>query len=153
MTRQKSRTLKKQQLCEHLRYHSSKIFTFSSSYRDYTNYCKLGNKVSKAVHYSKKKYEKVVVETSKLNHKPFWGYVKEQTKSKSGMGDLKGENGDSVTQDIDKAELLNIFLASVFTSENDSEIPKCDQLIDDITLVTESILKQLSELNASKAIV
>jgi len=69
------------------------------------------------------------------------------------MGDLKGENGDSVTQDIDKAELLNIFLASVFTSENDSEIPKCDQLIDDITLVTESILKQLSELNASKAIV
>ena len=74
------------------------------------------------------------------------------------MGDLKGENGDPVTKDIDKAEQLNTFFASVFTSENDSEIPKCDQhildennVLDDITLVPESILKQLSELNVSKA--
>ena len=54
---------------------------------------------------------------------------------------------------LTKLNYSTFFLASVFTSENDSEIPKCDQLIDDITLVTESILKQLSELNASKAIV
>ena len=73
------------------------------------------------------------------------------------MGDLEGENGDPVTKFIDKAEQLNTFFASVFTSENDSEIPKCDQhildennVLDDITLVPESILKQLSELNVSK---
>ena len=35
------------------------------------------------------------------------------------MGDLKGENGDPVTKDIDKAEQLNTFFASVLTSEND----------------------------------
>ena len=49
--------------------------------------------------------------------------MKEETKSKSSIGDLKDANGEIKTEDIDKAEILNDFFASVFTVEGDSELP------------------------------
>ena len=39
--------------------------------------------------------------------------MKEETKSKSSIGDLKDANGDTKTEDKDKAEILNDFFASV----------------------------------------
>ena len=49
--------------------------------------------------------------------------MKEETKSKSSIGDLKDANGEIKTEDKDKAEILNDFFASVFTVEGDSELP------------------------------
>ena len=43
--------------------------------------------------------------------------MKEETKSKSSIGDWKDANGEIKTEDKDKAEILNDFFASVFTVE------------------------------------
>jgi len=65
MTRQKSRTLKKQQLCEHLRYHSSKYSLLVAAIVTILTIANWEINCQR-LHYSKKKYEKVVVETSKI---------------------------------------------------------------------------------------
>ena len=59
----------------------------------------------------------------KKSPKSFWSHVKEETKSKSSIGDLKDANGEIKTEDKDKAEILKDFFASVFTVEGDSELP------------------------------
>ena len=41
---------------------------------------------------------------------------------RSGISDLKDENGDLPSSDVDKANILNNFFASVFTKEGDSVI-------------------------------
>ena len=49
--------------------------------------------------------------------------MKEETKNKSSIGDLKDANGEIKTEDKAKAEILNYFFVSVFTVEGDSELP------------------------------
>ena len=47
--------------------------------------------------------------------------MKEETKSKSSIGDLKDANREIKTEEKDKDEILNDFFALVFTVEGDSE--------------------------------
>ena len=65
--------------------------------------------------YAKKKYQKGIAESVK-NLPSHFG-AKEETKSKSSIGDLKDANGEIKTVDKDKTEILNDFFASVFTVE------------------------------------
>ena len=69
--------------------------------------------------------------------KGFWGYVKEQTNCRSGIGDLKNENDETITDDNEKAELLNKFFTSVFTLEGDSNIPVFDSKVDSSDSICE----------------
>ena len=73
--------------------------------------------------------ERSVVMNIKGNPKNFWKLVK------SGIQAL--DNGRSVVEDLDKAEELNNFFASVFTKEDLSHIP---------TLPKMNVLNSLSEM-------
>ncbi|WAR18395.1 hypothetical protein MAR_000233 [Mya arenaria] len=85
------------------KYHAWRRFIHSQSYRDYQAYCKLRNSATKAIRFSKKKYQKGDVEFSKTNPKVFWSYVKGETKSKTGIGDLVDKDVDQqhLQEDID----------------------------------------------------
>ena len=48
------------------KYHAWKRFTFSYSYVDYENYCKLRNSASKAVRFAKKRYQRGIAESVKI---------------------------------------------------------------------------------------
>lgn len=139
------------------KYHAWRRFTHSHSYRDYQAYCKLRNSATKAIRFSKKKYQKGVAECSKTNPKAFWSYVKGETKSKTGIGDLVDKDGNQVTENEGKANVLNDFFASVFTREDYSNIPPFDDKVDqqnsisDIVIQPEVVLKHLKSLNTSKA--
>lgn len=139
------------------KYHAWKRFTYTRNYNDYQEYCKFRNKAAKAVHFSKKKHGKLIAENAKSSPKAFWSYVREQTKTRSGMGDLKTEQGDCVTDDKEKADLMNNFFASVFTDEDKSNIPDFEQrvndddCIDSVNIQSDFILKQLKALNVSKS--
>ncbi|PKU35024.1 hypothetical protein llap_14673 [Limosa lapponica baueri] len=53
----------------------------------------------------------------KDNKKKFYRYVRDKGKTREHVGPLQKETGDLVTQDVEKAELLNNLFASVFTGK------------------------------------
>ena len=65
------------------------------------------------------------------------------------------EDGSITETDQDKAETLNNFFSSVFTTEDKSNIPnfptKTDKTITDINITTDEIKKALSSLNCTKS--
>ena len=139
------------------KYQAWKRFTYSRSYRDYQTYCKLRNSATQAIRYSKRKYQKGVAERSKTNQKSFWSFVKGETQSRSGIGDLKDSDGNIATETIDKANILNDFFATVFTREDNSELPEFPDKLDstesisDVTISPDMVLKHLKALNTAKA--
>ncbi|GAB0185560.1 mitochondrial enolase superfamily member 1 [Grus japonensis] len=53
----------------------------------------------------------------KDNKKSFYRYVSDKRRTRENVGPLRNETGDLVTQDMEKAEVLNDFFASVFTGK------------------------------------
>ncbi|GAB0204905.1 mitochondrial enolase superfamily member 1 [Grus japonensis] len=56
----------------------------------------------------------------KGNKKSFYRYVSNKRKTRENVGPLQNETEDLVTWDMEKAELLNDFFASVFTNKGSS---------------------------------
>ncbi|GAB0209965.1 mitochondrial enolase superfamily member 1 [Grus japonensis] len=54
----------------------------------------------------------------KNNKKSFYAYVSDKRKMRENVGPLRNETDDLVTQDMEKAEVLNAFFASVFTGKS-----------------------------------
>ncbi|MEW8545747.1 MAG: reverse transcriptase family protein [Candidatus Thiodiazotropha sp.] len=79
---------------------------------------------------AKRNFEKLIVQDIKTNTKGFWSYVREQTKSRTRMADLKDNQGRIVTDSKEKANLLNNFFASVFVQEPTGPLPIFDILKD-----------------------
>ena len=61
----------------------------------------------------------------KANHKSFWKFVRSKTTTRTGIGYLKNENDNTVTDDKDNAEIFNSYFSSVFTAQN-INIPSLD---------------------------
>ena len=76
------------------KYKAWKRYTFSRNRIDYLDYCQVRNKVSRSVRYAKRKFERGISLEAKENPKSFWKFVKSKTKTRSGIGDLKNENGE-----------------------------------------------------------
>ncbi|GAB0184145.1 mitochondrial enolase superfamily member 1 [Grus japonensis] len=53
----------------------------------------------------------------KGNKKSFYKYVSDKRRTRENVGPLRNETDDLVTQDMEKAEVLNDFFASVFTGK------------------------------------
>ncbi|GAB0207435.1 hypothetical protein GRJ2_003209100 [Grus japonensis] len=53
----------------------------------------------------------------KDNKKSFYRYVSDKRRMRENVGPLRNETGDLVAQDMEKAEVLNDFFASVFTGK------------------------------------
>ncbi|GAB0182292.1 mitochondrial enolase superfamily member 1 [Grus japonensis] len=53
----------------------------------------------------------------KDNKKSFYRYISEKRRTRENVGPLWNETGDLVTEDMEKAEVLNDFFASVFTGK------------------------------------
>ncbi|KFV11000.1 hypothetical protein N340_13377, partial [Tauraco erythrolophus] len=56
----------------------------------------------------------------KGNKKNFYRYVSDKKRSRENVGPLRTETGNLATQDMEKAEVLNDFFASVFTGKSSS---------------------------------
>ena len=104
------------------KYKAWQIYIHSRTRRNYQNYCKSRNHATKAVRYPRKRHEKGIAELVQENPKAFWAYVNSKTEMRSGISDLKDENGDMRSSDVDKANILNNFFASVSIKEGESII-------------------------------
>ena len=87
--------------------------------------------------------------------KGFWSYIKKLKRDSVGISVLK-QNGQQAVSAEDKATMLNEQFSSVFTAEDDSDMPKINDersypSMKSIDVSANGIKKQLLGLNTSKA--
>ena len=95
--------------------------------------------------------EKKLAAEAKTNPNGIWRYAKSRTSCRSGVPDLDKGDGSKTKTDSEKAEVLNNFFKSVFTTEVTGPIPEMDdysfsEAIQDISVTEENIEKLLEQL-------
>jgi hypothetical protein len=90
-----------------------------------------------------------------LNPKRFWSYIKSNRQEQISIPELKSEDGDVITDNKEKANLINRHFESVFVEESNSPLPyfpkKCGYDMAAIDITPEGIFKQLKNLNVKKS--
>ena len=142
----------------------AKVKKKTATFQRYTNtrgqnyilYAGARNQAPWACRKSIKDFEKSIAREAKKNPKAFYAYARSKLKTKDGIGDLEDTNGDIASTDSTKAELLNKFFCSVFTTENLQDIPQFQQRqfkksLDNIIITRETVLKKLKSLKTNKA--
>jgi len=79
--------------------------------------------VKRLVRNAKRNFEKRLACGNGGNSRPFYAYIKQRTKTRLGIGPLKNDKKETVSEDQGMAELLNNFFSSVFTREDTEHIP------------------------------
>ena len=133
-----------------------KTYTFCKTQQNYQKYAGKRNKATRACRDAKINFERKLANNIKTDSKSFWSYVRSQSKTKSGIGDLESQDGSLLSTDIQKAELLNSFFASVFTTEDLTSVPElCDRqftnTLEDLTIIPPNVKKKLNNLKTSKS--
>ena len=140
------------------KYHAYKRYLVTKQGKDYENYIRQRNKCTKEIKKAKKKHEKNIANDCKNNPKRFWKYVNEKCKTNVGISSLKDKNGNLVTSDKGRAEILNEFFTSVFLKEDKTNLPNVNEgefskgkKIKETTITKEAVEKKLKELISDKA--
>ena len=123
---------------------------------DNREYIKARNKAKRACRKAKVIYERKIAEQAKDNNKPFWAYVKAKTGTRTGIADLKRDDGTTATTDREKADVLNQFFQSVYTTEPDGDVPDpptytINHELHDIEITEQEVNKLLKGLKVNKA--
>ena len=127
----------------------------SQEITDYLDYCQVRNKVSRSVRFAKRKFERGISLVAKVNPKSFWKFVKSKSKTRSGIGDLKNNSREWISDDHEKANELNTFFSSVFTKNENNYMPEfksdVSSSVCDITVTKRKVESMLKLLNVSKS--
>ena len=128
----------------------------------YNEYKVIRNKVkSEMGKLLRQEQEKISVDCKK-NPKIFWQYINKRNKSKTNVGDLKWQNSNGsemlAQDDKEKAQALQEFFSSVYTTETDDVSERLLNRIDDnitksidFVLTQEDIYASLAKLKINKS--
>ena len=115
------------------------------------------NKLSHTIDRKKSEYENKIATDAKQNPKTFWKYINGKTKNKGKLSVLNDSNNQEISDDFEKAEILNNHFASVFTKEDLINIPEFKPDIDDLIIIDNldlddtDIKKHLLKIDPSKS--
>ena len=119
-------------------------------------YNSLRNQVTSNIRNDRIAFERNISKEIKNNNKVFWRYVNSQRKSKTSIPDLKNKEGTLVTDDKEKAELLNKQFSSVFTQEDKNNIPEFEphqvtSTLENFIIHEAEVKKKLKSLRTDKS--
>ena len=122
----------------------------------YIDYCKIRNRVRSLTRKQVKNHERGIALQAKSNPKLFWKYVRSKTKTRERIPDLyANQKKERTSSDLEKAEVLSDYFASVFTVEPKDNFPIIsvkDVPALEMPIVTpEKVRKKLDSLNTSKS--
>jgi hypothetical protein len=104
---------------------------------------------------AKRNFEKRLAGDNGGNSRPLYAYIKRKTKSRPGIGPLKNEKKETITDDQGMAELLNNFFGSVFTREDAENIPVAEEMegriLDSITITEKEVREKIQNLKTDLA--
>ena len=131
-------------------YNKARSTGLESDWSNYKNIKKLTQ------HECRKAYHNYVSRISypSTNNKKFWSFIKNCRRDNAGITSLLVE-GNTITEDVDKANALNSQFKSVFTVEDTSVMPKVTGQsfpgMDSIEINVEGVNQLLSNLDPQKA--
>ena len=106
---------------------------------------------------AKKEFEERMASDIKGNNKSFFKYVRSRKPAREAVGPLDGEGGgEEIKGDLEIAEKLNEFFASVFTAEDLGQIPQPGQPpltkeLSQIMVNKDDVLDQIDKLIINKS--
>jgi hypothetical protein len=113
------------------------------------------SEVKRMIRNAKRNFEKRLAGNNGGSNRPFYAYIKRKTKSRPGIGTLKNEKKEIVTEDQGMAELLNNFFGSVFTREDAENIPVAEEMeggiLDSITITEKAVRENIRNLKTDSA--
>ena len=140
------------------KYHAYKRYLVTKQGREYEAYIRKRNDCTKAIKKAKKKHERNIAKECKMNPNKFWKYVNEKRKTNVGISSLKDKKGNLITDDKERAEILNDFFTSVFLKEDLSNLPNIEEnefskgkQIGNVKITQKEIEKKLKDLDPGKA--
>ena len=89
-------------------------FQHCKSENNYDQYKIAKNRAIAELRKAKCHHEKDLATNIKTNSKLFWGYVRSKLKRKAALGQLQGQDGNTIDNSQERADLLNNYFASVF---------------------------------------
>ena len=118
-------------------------------------FCRARNYIRSRTRSKAREIEDEIAREAKRNPKRFWTFVNSKVKARTGISDLVLEDGEVVSSDNRKAEILNTYFSSVFVEEK-TPPPEIDEFVVDSyieePLITESaIRKKLAEIDRTKS--
>ena len=123
---------------------------------DYARFCRCRNELRKLTRKLRSDFEKQLLSEVKSNPKSFWRYANSRLKTKKGIDDLQDNMGVLVSDDSQKAQLLNDFFSSVFTVEDVSTVPPVVPItsiasLQDISITEGKVKAKLANLKPSSS--
>jgi hypothetical protein len=115
--------------------------------------------VKKAIRNAKREYEMQIAKDSKENPKRFYDYISNRNPLRENIGPLIKNSGDLAINNQDAAKTLNEYFASVFTVEDDSEIPvpiqlrqfREDERLTSIKISEKDVVAYINKLKVTKS--
>ena len=111
-------------------------------------------KVKKMIKNKKNAFERKIMKCRKSNPKSFYAYINSAKKSRNKIGPLKNEEGGTVTDPAEQAQILNKQYASVFTrsqDDGDAVDGSVEVCLEDISITPELIEAAIDKLNEQSA--
>ena len=131
-------------------------YSLTQNENDKIEYERLRREAKKLIRQSKKNLELYIASISKTNPKEFYSYVRKKKVITSSVGPLHLDNGNHTSEEVEMAEVLNDYFASVFTVENTNGIQELDSVpsnivIDDYNFDEDAIIKALDKMKVDKS--
>ena len=127
-----------------------KTYTQHFSTENRIKYEELSKELVRKVRNAKRNQERKLANSNDGNAKRFAAYIKSKTKTVTSIGPLKHEDGSLITEDIDMAEMLNTFFASVFTQEETDTVPELEpetgSLLTTIEISEDKVKNKIKDL-------
>ena len=123
-----------------------------------SQYTRARNKVKSLLRKAKRRFERGIAMEAKTNPKKFFAHTRRNLKTKSGVAPLLSDPKDKDSMKFNEEEKATILLkqfSSVFTREQDGEIPRItsrtQKKIADLVITEEMVLAALKSLNVNKS--
>ena len=122
---------------------------------NHDKYIDIRNKTKHCIRETIRSFECKLAIESRTSAKCFWKYVNTKLKRRTGISTIQKPDGSVATSNVEKAETLNDFFASVFVNEDKLDIPDFqrryrDNLSNDLVFTKNIVFKKLSRLDITK---
>ena len=118
-----------------------------SNMTNYHLYCLARAKVNSYLRKEKRQKEINIAKNMKDNPKRFYQYIASKTTKKDSIPDLTKQDGTKTQSDKEKSEELNTFFNSVFTNEDNDNIPEFQSKISDDKNIEEINITEIDMKN------